>query len=129
VSSITDPNGGTTTLVYNDSLDRLTHIDFADSSNTCYAYSNTGTSTPDGPITVSTTRDLDGAIQSLSCGSQATRNTTTSSTTDGLGRVIQTTDSAGVITAKTWDALGRVQKQFNPGDSVNVSSLLTFGPF
>ena len=64
-------------------------------------------------------KDLDGTIQSLSCGSQAARNTTTSSTTDGLGRVTQTTDSAGVVTAKTLNALGRVAKQFNPGDSVN----------
>ncbi len=106
-------------LVYNDSFDRLTHIHFPDSSNTCYAYSNTGSTTPDGPITVSSTKDLDGTIQNLSCGSQAARSTTTSSTTDGLGRVTQSTDSAGVITAKTLDALGRVAKQFNPGDSVN----------
>ncbi len=101
------------------SFDRLTHIHFPDSSNTCYAYSNTGSLTPDGPITVSSTKDLDGTIQSLSCGSQAARSTTTSSTTDGLGRVIQSADSAGVVTAKTLDALGRVAKQFNPGDSVN----------
>jgi RHS repeat-associated protein len=100
-TSVVDANGTTTSIQYNDPLDRPTHGTLPDGANVDYQYST-------DLKTLTVVKDLD-----------AGRRTTTSNTTDGFGRTIQTVDAANVTTLRGLDALGRLHIAYNPGSTTN----------
>ena len=115
LTSMQDQNKKTTTYIYNDSLERLTQVNYPDNGQTEYSYVDSETPSV-------TTCQLMSGSRGTSCSSSSVTSPPSGwkvsvATMDGMGHVTtkQTSDPYGVDTVNTvYDGQGRVYTATNP---------------